>query len=206
MLAQKESIADLLKTAFQWMFFLTASLSFCVLFFGNDLTYWMLDAATPYTVAVFGLLIWSSHAAGIIYVFGTLLTSSGNLKWMNLVFALGLLLNLIGNALLIPHYGAWGAALATLVTQSFVALAELYLVYRFIPSARPIFRWIELFRILLLCAGMFMLYGLVSTYGKYYIDWRLGLLFSGLCGLAWAERIGFLDLKGFFKILRSKNL
>ncbi len=59
------------------------------------------------------------------YVFGTLLTARGDMKSLNLISLLGLLLNFGLNFFLIPKKMAEGAALATLITQIFVAGALL---------------------------------------------------------------------------------
>ena len=202
---QKEDLGELLKTAHQWMLFLTLSLSFCVCFFGDELSIWMLKGADPYTVSVFQLLIWSSISSGIIYVFGTLLTSNANIKQMNLVFIIGITLNIIGNAAMIPFYGAWGAALTTIITQSFVALAEIYLVYRLIPSAGKFFRFSVLWKPALLLSGIYLLFGMANSWLNPFIDWRMSLIIAGICSLAWAETIGAVELRGFFQILKSKK-
>jgi O-antigen/teichoic acid export membrane protein len=205
MLQKKEEIGDLLKTAHQWMFFLTASLSYSVLFFGDELSHWMLKDASEYTVSVFSLLIWSSISSGMIYIFGTLLTANGSMKQMNLVFTIGLILNIIGNAFLIPNFGAWGAALSTVVTQSFVAIAEIILVYRQVPNARSFYIPTEILRTLMLCMGLFLIFGLMNSYLAPFIDWRISIILGGFAGLAWAERIGAVELKGFFTILQSRS-
>lgn len=206
MLQKKEPLGDLLRTAFQWMFFLTISLSFCICFFGEHLTFWMLDDANEYFVAVLVVLVWSSNAAGLIYVVGPLLTANNNLRLMNRIFALGLLLNVVLNAVLIPFYGALGAAVATIATQGMVALAEVGLVFRLIAPVRKSFYGMDIVRIGLLCLGLWSLYGLLFYYTKDYIDWRLAVIIAGFGGLIWAERIGFLELKGIFRLIKLKKL
>jgi len=205
MLKDREHLGELLRTAQQWMLFLTITLSFCVLFFGDELSGWMLKACDSYTVNVFQLLIWSSISSGIIYVFGTLLTSNANLRQMNSVFTIGILLNVVGNALLIPYYGAWAAALTTVITQSFVAVAEIYLVFRLIPLASSFFRFSEIWKALLLSGGIYLLFGMANSWLNPFIDWRLSLLLAGFCSLAWAETVGAVELRGFFQILKSKK-
>ena len=56
------------------------------------------------------------------YCFGTLITASGNMKLLNKIAAASLGLNIILNVCLITIYGAYGAALASLITQSFSGL------------------------------------------------------------------------------------
>jgi len=206
MLQKKESLGELLRTAFQWMFFLTISLSFCMLFFGGDLTYWILKDANDYFVQVLILLVWSSNAVGLIYIAGPLLTANDSLKLMNRIFAMGLLLNVLLNAFLIPVYGAWGAAIATIGTQGMVALAEVFLVFRLMPEVKKHFFWTDLLRLAILCMGLWLLYGAMFFYTDAYIDWRFAVIIAGLGGLAWAERIGFLELKGIIELFKSKRL
>jgi len=62
----------------------------------------------------------------INYCFGTLITASGNIKLLNKIAFASLLLNIILNFVLIPKYGAWGAALASLITQSFSGFFQVF--------------------------------------------------------------------------------
>jgi O-antigen/teichoic acid export membrane protein len=61
----------------------------------------------------------------ISLIYGTLLTASGQLKVLNWISVIGILINLSVNVVLIPKYGAAGAAIAVLFTQSITALAQL---------------------------------------------------------------------------------
>lgn len=71
---------------------------------------------------VFELIIYGIVPMSVNYCFGTLITASGNMKLLNKIAAASLGLNLILNVCLIPIYGAYGAALASLITQSFSGL------------------------------------------------------------------------------------
>lgn len=62
----------------------------------------------------------------IMYVFGTLLTANGNLKTLNMLAFIAVVLNIILNILLIPKFGASGAAISAFITQSFIALSNLF--------------------------------------------------------------------------------
>jgi len=59
-----------------------------------------------------------------MYLFGTLITANGNLRQLNIFAALALLINVGLNYVLLPAYGAWGAALALVVTHSFIAVTN----------------------------------------------------------------------------------
>ena len=71
---------------------------------------------------VFELIIYGIVPMSVNYCFGTLIMASGNMKLLNKIAAASLGLNIILNVCLIPIYGAYGAALASLITQSFSGL------------------------------------------------------------------------------------
>jgi len=58
-------------------------------------------------------------------IFGTLLTAKGNMFFLNVVAAVGIVVNFGMNYYLIPIYGATGAAVATCITQSIVSGIQL---------------------------------------------------------------------------------
>lgn len=64
------------------------------------------------------------------YIFGTLLTANGNLKTLNRLAFMGMVVNIVLNAILIPIYKAKGAAIAGTLTQLCMAVAQLILVHR----------------------------------------------------------------------------
>jgi O-antigen/teichoic acid export membrane protein len=80
------------------------------------------DAASP-------SLRWLLAALAMVFpgaVFLTALLAAGQARVALAVTGLALLVNLTGNALLVPRYGAEGAAMMTLLTESTVAFASLF--------------------------------------------------------------------------------
>jgi O-antigen/teichoic acid export membrane protein len=78
----------------------------------------------------FAVLIWSFVAVCVTYVFGTLLTASGDLRTLNRMAAGGMALNIVLNLFLIPRYQALGAAWAGLTTQGLMAIAQAVIAAR----------------------------------------------------------------------------
>ncbi len=79
------------------------------------------------------------------FVFGTLLTAHGNLKELNIISAIGVLINVSLNVLLIPRYGAAGAGFTAFVTQLIMALTQFILCVRLFKlhiGLKHIFKWI----------------------------------------------------------------
>jgi O-antigen/teichoic acid export membrane protein len=72
------------------------------------------------------------------YVFGTLITAGANLKWLNRLALLTVLLNGIGNIILIPTHGAQGVAFTSFVSLGFMALGQVFFARRhFSVGIRP---------------------------------------------------------------------
>jgi len=82
------------------------------------------------SLASFQWLMWGFIGMCVSLIYGTLLTANGDLRFMNQLSVIGIVLNVVLNALLIPDYGAEGSAFATLVTQSFTSLVLMLFCYR----------------------------------------------------------------------------
>jgi O-antigen/teichoic acid export membrane protein len=64
------------------------------------------------------------------YIYGTLLVATGKVRHVNIVYALGLVVNVILNLIFIPRFGAMGAAVTTVITQTVVLFGQILVVYR----------------------------------------------------------------------------
>ncbi|MEY4288990.1 MAG: hypothetical protein RLZZ30_1078 [Bacteroidota bacterium] len=61
------------------------------------------------------------------FVFGTLLTANGQLKELNIISAVGVIINISVNLFLIPKYGATGAGFTAFITQMIMAITQFIL-------------------------------------------------------------------------------
>ncbi len=94
--------------------------------------------ATLYGTQILMLLSFSFLCSSIIYVFGTLLTSNAKLKRLNYLFVLATVINITLNIVLIPQSGAYGAALASLITAIVVVIGQLYLSHTIVAIRLPL--------------------------------------------------------------------
>ncbi len=69
------------------------------------------------SASVISLRIWCFIPMSATYVFGTLLTANGSLKYLNIIALAGMAINFGLNLVLIKHMGAKGSAIARLATQ-----------------------------------------------------------------------------------------
>lgn len=133
----------------------------------------------------------------ITHVFGTLLTANHSLKLLNRMALLGIVLNISLNYFMIPRLEAEGAAIATLITQSATALAQLILVlYVF----RLSIHWPIVFRVL----GLIVIY----TATAWFLKDNYGHLWSFLAtfglGLVYLFALKLLNLKDVLALLKTK--
>jgi O-antigen/teichoic acid export membrane protein len=152
--------------------------------------------ATADSAMVFGYLIPSFLAWGTVYIYGSLLTARGNLRFLNISSAAGLAINIVLNLILIPKYGAKGAAIAALFTQGTVALAQYLRAHLLFPYSVPpadTLRWVG-FIMVAVCS--FMLFHHV------FADWRAGFVLLTVSNLIFAVAIGLLKPRYFIQLLK----
>jgi O-antigen/teichoic acid export membrane protein len=79
---------------------------------------------------VYRILSFCFIPISMTYIFGTLLTANGSLKYLNLVAGLGMLMNIGLNFILIPLFQQDGAATTSLITQSVTAILQAWLALK----------------------------------------------------------------------------
>lgn len=150
------------------------------------------------SVPSFQFLMWSFIGMCITLIYGTLLTANGNLRFLNQISLLGVIVNVVFNAFLIPTFGAAGAAFATLVTQSMIALLQM--IYCHVKFSIPFSRFNSLnyvFFIALLLAIPF----LIENQNMQFIL----QLVAGIVGLFLFKFIDLKQLKETFQGKLAEN-
>lgn len=144
----------------------------------------------------FKWLILSFIAICMNFIFGTLLTASGNLTILNWISFLGIVLNVALNIFLIPKYGALGAAITTFFTQFFTAILQcIYAIKMFeIPiSLKQILKYPILILVLFMCSYYF-------AQNSYLIFFQL------LIGISSMFMFSFISIKSINEMLKEKLL
>jgi O-antigen/teichoic acid export membrane protein len=130
MFVKRESVSELAKLAFTLIYVMSLSITLAGFFEATEIMDFLYLEHSEISSGLLQILLFSSLSIGATYVFGTMLTAKGDLKHLNYIALGGFGLNVILNALLIPSYGAQGAAIATLGTQSLSALLQFVLCFR----------------------------------------------------------------------------
>ncbi|MTB49415.1 oligosaccharide flippase family protein [Lewinella sp. W8] len=157
-----------------------------------ELLYDFAEARTGHILVFLSL---SFVAQCLNYAYGALLSGTALIGRMNRIFALGIAFNVVGNLLLLPHYGATGAAMATLATQGLIALTQAVLAHRWLDVAAGLVGWPKI----LLLALILGTCGLALMYLDW--PWLLEATMMGILGLAFALQTRLIDLEGTRKLM-----
>ncbi len=141
MLKHRENIGPLTGLATRLVLAGTLAVAVIGSFYAREVMDLRYHEHTETSAPAFAVLIWSFVAVCITYVFGTLLTASGDLRTLNRMAAGAMVLNIGLNLVLIPRYQALGAAWAGLITQALMAIGQAVIAvgrYGLRPSPRHV--------------------------------------------------------------------
>lgn len=195
MLSKGESTDGLALLSYQLITSGAIALFAGVFFFRTPIMEALYDSGSSYSGRILLYLCASFVAVAGTYIFGTLLVANGDMRRLNYIFASGLGINLLLNALLIPTMKAEGAAIATCGTQFFVLTSELYLARKVLKTPMPPTLWLKLgvYLVLLLLIGQGLIPLLETTW-----YWTFGgiLALGGLIAIL----LRLIDLRELLKL------
>lgn len=156
-----------------------------------DFSYRMTESAR-----VFGLLMACFVAISTSYIFGTLLTANGNLKYLNLISLTAMSLNIILNLMLIPRYQATGSAVASMITQFSIATVQIFIVKKVFGFR---YNGLMIIRIFSFALGTILLF-LLSKMLPF--DWKICFMIMAFASLLLALFTGLLNIRDMVRVLR----
>jgi len=112
-----------------WFFLMAVSipLSSLCFWYADEITFGLYTEATPAWSHILSILMLTFIVRSSDYVMGSLLTAYERLRFLNICYLSGVVLNISLNLVMIPLFDAVGAAYTTLFTQS--AMAILFMVF-----------------------------------------------------------------------------
>jgi O-antigen/teichoic acid export membrane protein len=197
MLKNNENLKPIIKSTFSLLFFFSVTAVVLLFVYRTSLfSYFYYDTLIIEGGAqVFAILIPCLIAQAMVYLFGTLLTANGSLKALNITSAIAIFVNITINFTLIPILHARGAAIAGLVTQSSVALMQLFIALKLLKipfSTLPYFKCL-----------IYLCLIIVSTYlARQYVDFGLlyNLLLCGCMAFVWAFATKLIPIRFIIEI------
>ncbi|MFZ6051903.1 oligosaccharide flippase family protein [Halocola ammonii] len=198
-LKEKDDVGPLVALSFKLLFSGAFILAVVCFIFDKEILSLRFSKHLDEAAPVFGLLMFSFLAYSLSYIFGSLLTASGKLKWLNILAFSAMALNIIMNFFLIPTQMAYGSALASLVTQALVLAVQIGLMlhaFKFRPN------WG-----LLLRTAFFVILVITTAWSTAIINWKwqLEFVFVTGAGLLFAILTGMLSVKRFFALIKQRQ-
>ena len=203
MIAQKESVEQLVKLSYTLLFTAASTVSILCFFFSADIMQLLYKEHTDLSAEVFQFLMFCFTAISMTYIFGTLLTAKGEMKLLNGMAIGGILINISLNLILIPIYKAKGAAISSLVTQYVTAIAQIILatwVFKFRINKKLLVRtFLFVAGLASFCYGVKMLsFPVIVTSIPFLIPFTLCTLFA----LIWSIAVGLIKIRAMLRILK----
>mgnify|MGYP000052714979 CR=1 FL=1 len=196
MLAQKEKIENLMSLSFRLLVTPAIIAAIVISFFSIDVVRILFNAEFEKSAEIQTILMYTFIPLASTYVFGTLLTANGDMKVLNAISLIGLIINVGLNYSLIPAVGIKGAAMATLVTQIVVVgLQLLYIKKVFVIKPR----WQLIASLLLFSGGLYAMAEIICLFD---IDHKLMMAILLIFSVGWAFVTRLINLKGIYNILK----
>lgn len=197
--ARKENLLPLLTFSVQLLLAGSVCAAVPLAFYSQEIVELLYDFAEPRTGWILFFLAWSFVAMCLNYAYGALLSATGFIGRMNKIYAIGIVINLVGNWLVLPVYGAPGAAAMTLLTQGFIAVVQAVLAHRWLTLPVRSIAWGRLLlQLTLLCTCGLALMMLMAPY------W-IGIILLGGLGLLLAIGFKLIDFRQLFTLAAEKQ-
>ena len=194
LLKQKENVVPVVRTSFSLLFLFSVSAVVILYVYREPVIQWLYKEHVEESVAVFGLIIFGLIPISMNYLFGTLLTANGSMKKLNITAAIGILINVAVNLLLIPRMQACGSAVASFCTQFTVALLQFFLALRIIGIPFTSLPWLRC-----LIFTVIMVPVAVLAYNTWSINALGSILLLALIALVVGLAIGLINVKDYLK-------
>lgn len=184
---QKKPLTPLIQLSLNHVIALAGWISMILITYSNPIIQTLYPNLPPSVPIILQYLMLTFICLAIGYVFGTLLTATGNIQKMNGLFAIAAITNIGLNRYWIPLEKSIGAAKATLVTQIFVCLALIIMANHWLKLKFTFKLW-----------GKPILYLVLLTLIGYTIQYLklslvLGILSSGFAALSISVVLGLIQ-------------
>lgn len=196
MLKMKESVGQILKLSTNILITTSIIISFGSFFYSFPIMDLLYNSHVQASSDVFSVLMFGFIPISMTYIYGTLLTATGNLKQLNIMASCGVILNLALNFFLIPYYQAIGSAWASLGTQYFTAFVQLVMVIR-VFNIKINYRYIGL---VLLYTACVIVLNLITV--RLSIQWPYSFGIMLISSFMLAVVFRFFNLRSIFTIIR----
>lgn len=205
-----EDLQSLVKQSFSLMLTMTCIIAVVCIFYSHNLMELLYTIQENESIETYNLRISESStilqilmgsfvSISITYIFGTLLTANGNLKQLNIVAAIGVIINLTLNFIFIPIFEARGAACTSLCVQFATCIIQLLIAKSIFNLKFGVSFWLSIVSFITLLVVSTSLLKSINVY------WIYSFVFSLIAGILIAFITNMLDFKEL-KILITSSI
>lgn len=130
MIKTNQKINSVVGAAFHLLLIITLGFVAVSLCYSTELMELLYNKHIDESAKVYRILSFCFIPISMTYIFGTILTANGSLKYLNLIAGLGMIMNIGLNFILIPLFKENGAAMTSLITQSVTAILQAWLALK----------------------------------------------------------------------------
>jgi O-antigen/teichoic acid export membrane protein len=197
MLKNRESVEQLVHIAYVLIIVPALMVAVASITFSNEFISFLYKEHLILSSRVFRIIMPGFLGICSSYIFGTLLTANGNLKILNIIAGIGVVISLTLNFLLIPRIGVVGSAIANLSALITTALAQatvVVVIFKFKMNYKLIAR-------LIIYASAIILTAVFVR--KINISWPYQFCLFAFTSFILAIMLKILDLNNLFRLIRS---
>jgi O-antigen/teichoic acid export membrane protein len=199
MIKNKEALAPLVRLASQLLIVPVTIGAIGAAMYRKDIMALLFEQGAQESALVFAPLILTLIPMSVSYIYGTLITAKGDMRTLNIIAFVGLLINVIGNLILIPQKGIFGAGMMTLITQTCVCVCQVLVAHRMFDLGM---KKKQVLKVILLAFGLPVL---SRTVVEFFTDWRIEFAVYILLALAFSALLGLFSFKKMKDLLVLKG-
>jgi O-antigen/teichoic acid export membrane protein len=200
MIKLRQNVEEMVRLAVSLLVIPAIIVAICSYFFSYQIMYLLYKGThVEQSAEVFRILMCCFIPISSTYIFGTLLTANGNLRQLNLMASTGMGLNIVMNFILIPKYSATGAAVSSLTTQVFTALAQILMAQKEF-SFRKNYQFLGTV-LLFILSSIF----LTMTLSELNIHWIYSLILSAVGSFLMALLTRLISIRNLYRIVKYEE-
>ncbi len=200
MIKKKESIEDLSKLSYSLIIVPAIIVIGICVFYSKDIMGLMYWEHVAISSKVLSILMIGFAGICTTYIYGTLLTANGSLKYLNIMAFCGMILNVVLNFILIPKYQVMGAAISSMITQILTGLSQLIISKRLF-NFKNNYKYIISILIFIIISMI-----IVSQLRFDSFNWYYTAFFAAVLSLVCAFLLRVFKLKPILKLLKESSL
>lgn len=200
LLKDKEPLGQFTKFSFLILIVPVITFVIACVSYSFELMNLLYEASVEESSKIFTILIVGFIPISSSYIFGTLLTANNSMKVMNIMAACGMIFNIVFNVIFIPRYGAWGAAVVSVITQFLTGLIQIVLSIKYFKFNIP---WKDIVKMLIFISVNVIMFIFLKE--KICSNWIWNILVLCVVGFIFAFVIRLITIRDIITIFKNED-